>query len=669
MIVYPYLNDLNFLTQVFETKVREHYVKITVLDWEERTIAEVQSRINSGSISINGDSTLRRTGSLTTVLDEKEYDFDYINNLFGLNKKIIIEKGLKNPFSDKYSDYPILWFPLGLYIITGLNITQQITGSIQLSITIQDKMCLLNGTISGVLPAATVLDKYTYKDENDNEVVNAAMIRQIIYELVHHWGGEQIGNILVTGVPERNIKVKTVNKDSELIIISTIENSPKVQALTVLPTIVIDSQVAAATAYVNGETGEFPDEWTLKDEYVDDYQLFYPNDYIGYTWEPLTYTGNKDGLVAQQGETITSVLDKLVSYLNNVEYFYDVYGRFVFQEKQNNLNISESNDIKNLIEEYNFQLNEKVDLSSNKNISYILKDDMLITAKSISPMITNLKNDFIVWGMRTIGEEKYPICYQTCIDDIPEIPANIIYEVYYYKDETGLWQAAIANEDTPEEKIVRVSTNKMKQWQTYLYYKGLQDEVNGLDTSYYFLRLRNEWPKVFNLRKNKFYDKFLQEAYNSDFYLELVDTYSTTNYNVKNIGRRTIVKQSDKINCLFSPTVPDFVFVPKDTSKDIINEILAQNNNYRIIKVTENWLAKHTSTGDYTSAYSVIRDMMYQYTDFNETIQFSVLPIYTLIANKRIDIKSEQYWIKSVNVPLESSGLMSITATKILHKF
>jgi hypothetical protein len=48
-----------------------------------------------------------------------------------------------------------------------------------------------------------------------------------------------------------------------------------------------------------------------------------------------------DDLIAQAGETITSALDKIVAMLgNSYEYFYDVYGHFIFQKKKTYLDTS-----------------------------------------------------------------------------------------------------------------------------------------------------------------------------------------------------------------------------------------------------------------------------------------------------------------------------------------
>ena len=55
---------------------------------------------------------------------------------------------------------------------------------------------------------------------------------------------------------------------------------------------------------------------------------------IGYTSTPLTYPGE---LVVNAGETIVSALDKIKNQLNNFEYFYDLDGNFVFQQKKNSV--------------------------------------------------------------------------------------------------------------------------------------------------------------------------------------------------------------------------------------------------------------------------------------------------------------------------------------------
>jgi hypothetical protein len=55
-----------------------------------------------------------------------------------------------------------------------------------------------------------------------------------------------------------------------------------------------------------------------------------PGDTAGYRKTDLVYDGD---LIANVGESITSVLDKIKTMLTEFEYFYNVNGQFVFQKK------------------------------------------------------------------------------------------------------------------------------------------------------------------------------------------------------------------------------------------------------------------------------------------------------------------------------------------------
>ena len=93
---YPYLSDIQFLDKLYDQHNKTIYTRITVLDWWERPIEEVQGKITSASISENGDSSVRRTASLNVKIIDKDELYGNINSLFSINKKIFIETGLKN---------------------------------------------------------------------------------------------------------------------------------------------------------------------------------------------------------------------------------------------------------------------------------------------------------------------------------------------------------------------------------------------------------------------------------------------------------------------------------------------------------------------------------------------------------------------------------------------
>ena len=65
---------------------------------------------------------------------------------------------------------------------------------------------------------------------------------------------------------------------------------------------------------------------------------------------------------------------------------------------------------------------------------------------------------------------------------------------------------------------------------------------------------------------------------------------------------------------------------------------------------------------------------MYQYTNYNEQISISVLPIYYLEPNTRITIRNPNigmygdYMIKSISLPLDINGTMSLSCTKAFER-
>mgnify|MGYP003497238272 CR=1 FL=1 len=95
-MAYEFLNDRPFLKQIDCLRIKQQSVKITILSWNEEPIEEIQGRVTSGSLSISGQSSLRRTGSLTLQVSDRDNDFQKIQYLLNVNKKVKLELGIKN---------------------------------------------------------------------------------------------------------------------------------------------------------------------------------------------------------------------------------------------------------------------------------------------------------------------------------------------------------------------------------------------------------------------------------------------------------------------------------------------------------------------------------------------------------------------------------------------
>ena len=211
-----------------------------MLDFVEKPIRTIQGQVISGSINLDGTSSIRRTCNLTMVAQEYENDLTNVNNLISINKKVDLEIGILNT-TQYYSQFPIIWFPLGIYVIINPSISSGTSG-VTISLQLKDKMCLLNGECGGVIPASTVFHEYETVNEDGEYVILQPTIYQIIQEVVNHFGGEQLGKIIISDLDTRIKKVMKWIGSSPLYIIEQTDGS----SIQYIPT--TDSAEAAAAS-------------------------------------------------------------------------------------------------------------------------------------------------------------------------------------------------------------------------------------------------------------------------------------------------------------------------------------------------------------------------------------------------------------------------------------
>ena len=74
------------------------------------------------------------------------------------------------------------------------------------------------------------------------------------------------------------------------------------------------------------------------------------------------------------------------------------------------------------------------------------------------------------------------------------------------------------------------------------------------------------------------------------------------------------------------------------------------------------------------SAYEEIRKELYQYTNYNEQVSLTTIPIYYLEPNVRITIRNLEvgiygdYMINSISLPLGTDGTMSLSCVRALER-
>ncbi len=701
----PYLQDKRFLKEMDLLKLKEQLVKITVLDWAENPIKEIQGKITGGSLNLDGKSSIRRTCNLTMfVEDYDDINITTINNLISINKKMQLAVGIKNT-TGKYKEYPIVWYPLGIYVMINPSISRGLNGT-TVSIQLKDKMCLLNGECGGTLPAQTQFDEYETIDDKGNLVIEKVVISQIIRELVNHFGGEQLSKIIISDLDDRVKQVMKWTGTKPVFLITTgSENDPS-YSLT------MDEAVAKQYAYKQFNYGED----------------------IGFIYTSFTFPKE---LIGNAGDTVVTILDQIKGVLGNFEYFYDLDGNFRFQEIKNYLNTSKAKvEIDKIKSEDYF-----IDNSNGKSV-YTFDDGLLVSSYSNSPQFQMIKNDYIVWGMKkTTTGNTLPIRYHLAIDSKPKIGNT--YQVFEYMDDyDGLekckcaipyssYEVLIANPgaaltyyqapDFEDESLLRLyiwedeeykripttdeldmiesMTEKEQEeyrkehlftkseisyadfteitttdWRTELYLQGTIAEPLGRDSNYYYAELNAEWPKLYDVKGRKYYPEVINTPSNIDYYLDFIDIGAKiSELSVSNIGRRTIVVNDDNINCIFESDIPDFVMIETgDGAEEARNECKARDQRY--IQVDSNIYSQLALGGVSNSAYNKVRELLYQNTSYNESITLQAIPIYYLEPNTRITVNDAEsniygdYMISTMSIPLDISGTMSISAVRALER-
>lgn len=664
---YPYLKDTTFLQEFYSQRIKEQTMKIIALDWKENPLQEITGKVTSGSITINGSSSMRRTCNLSLLADEESIDIKSVNNLLSINKKVSLEIGFTN-FTNKYLDYPILWFPLGVYVIIQPSISNTLSG-ISISLQLKDKMCLLNGECGGTFPGSVTFHEQSYIDEDGNEIIERPLVYTIIQELVNHFGGEQLGKIIISDIDSRVKKVMKWTGSAPLYIMSnTTEDGTQYEATLTKP---------AANYKAYGSEAD-----------------------VGYIYTDFVYL---EDLISNAGDNVCTILDKIKSYLGNYEYYYDLEGNFIFQEVKNYLNTSYvTGEIDKLTNS-----DYLADFSKGKAV-WVFDNSDLITSYSATPQYNMIKNDFIVWGIRNTAEgESLPIRYHLAIDTKPNIGNT--YEVYLCEDQdtgnvkahktvsfnqksdfpkTGTAELYYQDKSTNQiyiwngatkEYVVQtngyIKTITTTDWRTELYLAGIEGENLGLDTNYYYTELKNEWPKLYDLENQCFKESVLANPTSIDYYLDFIDSSAAVGeLAIQNIGRRSRTESNNNVNCVFAAEIPNLVLIEagqSDTSEKRA-ECEAAGQDY--IQVESSIFSQLSGGGSSNSAYSAVREMLYQYTNYNESISISALPHYHLEPNTRITVRDNQskiygdYIISQISLPLDISSTMTISATKALER-
>ena len=405
-------------------------------DDEETLFDKIQQSYIDGKITTSQFNIIRQVYfqylEAQIAYNKKEITIEEYNESYNKFQTAVngINFGLKN-----YPD--IIWFPQGIFILTDFKPTAKVN-QYSIKITGKDKMCLLNGDISGTFNAETQLDAERTQQEDGGFIDIKKPISYIIREMIHHYGQENFHNIVIKDIDNLSLKMLANNTGQKLYLIQDLHTEEVVDisnGTTLLPTIdYYYEELPDLTVNFNHLRSNFVFQTTsgednrvlidtdetptilINKENTKQFVVIKIEDGedIGYE---LVETYYPEDLIAAAGETVTSILDKIVKTFGAYEYFYNLEGQFVFQAKKTYVNTSWNNIEPIDGEDENLILPQKV----AKMVKYSFDSGQLITSYSNNPQMGKIKNDFTVWGKKKLSSgEEIPIHMRYAIDKKPE---------------------------------------------------------------------------------------------------------------------------------------------------------------------------------------------------------------------------------------------------------
>ena len=702
-----FLLDKEFLINLDQYPHKEIYAKLISLDLNEYPIEQIEGRVTQGSINIDGSSAVRRTCNLTLVAK----DLNITNYYWGLNTKFDLEIGLRNNINDKYPD--ICWFKQGRYIISSFNTSQSIN-NFTVTINGKDKMCLLNGEVSGVLHSSVNFGVMDIEDEMTREIKHEKIIlKEIIRDAVHQYGGEPFHNIIIEDLDESALELleyraddpayafKKVNTDewgqitiNGLIEVFIKENN-EYKRYSTLEELTENDLIGLNKLDLNDLSKEFyiQSQEGNKFNYSGPYNIakIEYGQTIGYRKTDLTYAGE---LILNVGETITTLLDKITALRSDFEYFYDLDGRFVFRQKRINIESNWS--------ELTGEIQDTQDMTSIPVASdYIFTNSLLASAYTNTPDFNNLKNDFTVWGNRkSVNGSELPIHIRYAIDKKPEkyvtfegqifssdqydwreliYQMAIDYRVHnmekdfevilaknnpwfstgrtgyeqYYIDMEGFWRQLYGDEHYQE--VIEPVPEDINKY--YTLYAGIYEPAKEFkeNTTYYIMEEKNF----------RWYDKVKLQPELLNFWIDFLDNDGDlSQFSIKAIGDRPKAINDNNVKAIHYKETPNLIFYTDEDTRP------ANQDGYGYIHVGEAQKYLFTISTQGKSGTDRIDELIFQYGYCSESVNMTCIPIYYLEPNTRISIYDNnsningQYILQRMTIPLNYNGTMQITAVK-----
>lgn len=146
----PSLNITDAQFRTASQSIQNKYIRLELLNYQFQTVDSLEGVATSGSITIDANSDMRRTASITLVVKDSSFQVTPGGKIW-LDKYIRIWVGI-----DSFATGGIEWTNCGIYIIDAPNYQYDAATNI-LTLTLLDLMAKLTGVRNGYLPGIPVV--------------------------------------------------------------------------------------------------------------------------------------------------------------------------------------------------------------------------------------------------------------------------------------------------------------------------------------------------------------------------------------------------------------------------------------------------------------------------------------------------------------------------------
>ena len=459
------LRDADFLKKMDEHPQREIIAKIITLDWNEKPIREISGRVASGNISVNGSSACRRTCSLSLITTDPN-----VNEIdWQIRTKYYLTIGMKNFISDKYPEW--IWFPLGLYIVTSVSLQSNMSGY-TLSLQGRDKMCLLDGSVGGQLFATHDFGREELIHRDGTITYELLPVERIVQEALHVYAHEPYENIIINDLEDIAVELLDYRVKSQDCYIYDESSDMEFSQYSTNVLFTKDPVDVEFLHFLNDHYSLATEGDIITTPYNGHYfrikKLLTYGTTAGYRRTELTYPTHDGELIVDAGGVLTDMLNKLTDFLGEFEYFYDVYGRFVFQRKR----IYHQIVWNGIVPEGNTTVGYFTS-QEGSTTQYDFTNGQIIESFVNKPNIASVRNDWSIWGQiaSSDNDTNYACHLRYAIDDKPTI-YYCMTDGYIYTTKDGVDIEAL----DPTDDIYRY-WQQMKQ--NYINYLGTYATMEG----------------------------------------------------------------------------------------------------------------------------------------------------------------------------------------------